>query len=161
MSDSPADILARQCVDALFARDRASQHLGMTIESVGPGRASVTMPVTATMVNGHDICHGGYVVLVADSAFAFACNTYDRVTVAAGLDVTFLRSARLGDLLVATAVERARVGKSGIYDVTVVRRTGRESDVVAEFRGRSRVVGGTVLAGATEVAGGGLQNTEE
>ena len=162
MSDAPADIeLARQCAEALYARDRASQHLGMTIEAVGPGRATVTMPVTATMVNGHDICHGGYVVLVADSAFAFACNTYDRVTVAAGLDVTFLRSARLGDVLVATAVERARVGKSGIYDVTVARRIEGEPEVVAEFRGRSRVVVGTVLTGGTEVAGGGMQSTEE
>jgi phenylacetic acid degradation protein PaaD len=162
MSEPAAQMqLARRCVEALYARDRASQHLGMTIESVGPGLATVTMPVTATMVNGHDICHGGYVVLVADSAFAFACNTYDQVTVAAGLDVTFLRSARLGDVLVATAVERARVGKSGIYDVTVTRRTEGEPEAVAEFRGRSRVVGGTVLAGGTQVAGGGMQSTEE
>jgi len=147
MSQAPADIaMARRCAETLYARDRASQHLGMTIESVGPGRATVTMPVTETMVNGHDICHGGYVVLVADSAFAFACNTYDQVTVAAGLDVTFLRSARLGDVLVATAVERVRAAKTGIYDVTVARRTDNGPEVVAEFRGRSRVVAGTILS---------------
>src|SRR5215510_8688778 len=94
-SADAADALARRCAEALYRRDRASQGLGMAIESVGPGRATLTMPVTDTMLNGHDICHGGYVVTLADSAFAFACNTYDQVTVAAGLDVTFLRSARL------------------------------------------------------------------
>ncbi len=162
MSDAPADVqLAQGCAEALYARDRASQHLGMTIESVGPGRATMRMPVTATMVNGHDICHGGYVVLVADSAFAFACNTYDQVTVAAGLDVTFLRSARLGDVLVAIAVERARVGKSGLYDVTVTRRNEGEPEVVAEFRGRSRVVGGTVLGSDAVVAAGEMQAAGE
>lgn len=118
----------------------------MTIEAVGPGRAIVTMPVTEAMLNGHDICHGGYVVTLADSAFAFACNTYDQVTVAAGLDVTFLRSARLGDVLVATAVERSRLGKTGIYDVTVSRHHDGGPEVVAEFRGRSRVLGGTIVA---------------
>jgi acyl-CoA thioesterase len=121
----------------------------MTVDSVGPGLATVSMPVTETMLNGHDICHGGYVVTLADSAFAFACNTYDQVTVAAGLDVTFLRSARLGDVLVATAVERARLGKSGIYDVTVVRHRDGGPEVVAEFRGRSRVIGGAILTGDT------------
>ncbi len=158
----PADIeLAQRCADTLFARDLASQRLGMRIESVEPGRATVTMPVTEAMLNGHDICHGGYVVLVADSAFAFACNTYDRVTVAAGLDVTFLRSARLGDILIATAVERSRMGKSGIYDVTVARQTGGGREVVAEFRGRSRVIGGTILDGEAVVGPGTVQTTAE
>ena len=94
MSEAPTDVaLARRCAEMLYARDRASQHLGMTIEAVGPGRATVTMHVTETMINGHDICHGGYVRAGRPTrAFAFACNTYDRVTVAAGLDVTFLRS---------------------------------------------------------------------
>src|SRR5262245_44787351 len=103
MADDSAQILARRCAETLYARHQASQSLGMTIEDAGPGRAVLRMPVTETMLNGHDICHGGYVVMVADSAFAFACNTYDRVTVAAGFDVTFLRSARLGEVLVATA----------------------------------------------------------
>ena len=145
MTRASADTLARRCAETLYARDRASQHLGMTIVDVAPGRAVVRMPVIETMLNGHDICHGGYVVMVADSAFAFACNTYDRVTVAAGFDVSFLRSARLGDVLVASATEQARVGNSGIYDVTVIRKSGTGSEVVAEFRGRSRVVAGTVL----------------
>ena len=145
---SPEDLkLARECAETLYARDRASQHLGMIVESVEPGRATVTMPVTETMLNGHDICHGGYMVMVADSAFAFACNTYDQVTVAAGLDVTFLRPARLGDVLIATATERVRSGRSGIYDVTVARRSDAGTEVVAEFRGRSRVVGGPVRFG--------------
>jgi acyl-CoA thioesterase len=126
----------------MYGADRASRHLGMTIEDVGPGRATLRMPVTDTMINGHDICHGGYVVLLADSAFAFACNTYNQRTVAQGLDVTFLRAVRLGDVLVAVATERARQGRTGIYDVTVSREGG---EVVAEFRGRSRTIDGTLV----------------
>jgi phenylacetic acid degradation protein PaaD len=134
--------LARRCAEAMYAADRASQHLGMTIEDVAPGRATLRMPVTDIMINGHDICHGGYVVLLADSAFAFACNTYNQRTVAQGLDVTFLRAVRLGDVLVAVATERARQGRTGIYDVTVSRQGG---EVVAEFRGRSRTIDGTLV----------------
>jgi phenylacetic acid degradation protein PaaD len=134
--------LARRCAEAMYAADRASQHLGMTIEDVAPGRATLRMPVTDIMINGHDICHGGYVVLLADSAFAFACNTYNQRTVAQGLDVTFLRAVRLGDVLVAVATERARQGRTGIYDVTVSRQSG---EVVAEFRGRSRTIDGTLV----------------
>jgi acyl-CoA thioesterase len=104
------------------------------------------MTVAATMVNGHDIAHGGYVFLLADTAFAFACNTYDEVTVAAGADVTFVAPARLGDELVAEAVERRRFGRSGVYDVTVTRGPG--GDVVAEFRGRSRSLGRPLLDGS-------------
>ena len=126
----------------MYGADRASRHLGMTIEDVGPGRATLRMPVTDTMINGHDICHGGYVVLLADSAFAFACNTYNQRTVAQGLDVTFLRAVRLGEVLVAKATERARQGRTGIYDVTVSREGG---EVVAEFRGRSRTIEGTLV----------------
>jgi acyl-CoA thioesterase len=136
------DALAQRCAETMYATDRASQHLGMTIEEVAPGRATLRMPVTDIMINGHDICHGGYVVLLADSAFAFACNTYNQRTVAQGLDVTFLRAVRLGDMLVAVATERARQGRTGIYDVTVSREGG---DVVAEFRGRSRTIDGTLL----------------
>src|SRR4030095_14011053 len=112
------DALAKRCAETMYATDRASQHLGMTIEEVAPGRATLRMPVTDIMINGHHICHGGYVVLLADSAFAFACNTYNQRTVAQGLDVTFLRAVRLGDMLVAVATERARQGRTGIYDVT-------------------------------------------
>jgi acyl-CoA thioesterase len=126
----------------MYDADLASQHLGIEITEVAPGRARATMTVTATMVNGHDICHGGYVFLLADTAFAFACNTYDRVTVAASCDVVFVRPARAGQRLVADAGERIRHGRSGIYDVTVRADGG---DVVAEFRGRSRTLGRPIL----------------
>jgi acyl-CoA thioesterase len=142
MADADAD-LARRCVEAMYAADRASAHLGIEIDDVGPGRATARMTVTETMINGHDICHGGYIVLLADTAFAFACNTYDRRTVAVGADVSFLASARLGDALVAVAVERTRRGRSGLYDVTVT----RGGEVIAEFRGRSLMVAGTLLGG--------------
>jgi acyl-CoA thioesterase len=141
-----ADVeLASRCAEAMYARDRASQHLGIAVTGVAPGRATATMAITATMVNGHDIAHGGYVFLLADTAFAFACNTYDEVTVAAGADVVFLSPARLGDELVAIAAERSRSGRTGVYDVTVRRGTG--GDVVAEFRGRSRSLGRPLLDG--------------
>jgi acyl-CoA thioesterase len=97
------------------------------------------------MVNGHGLCHGGFITALADSAFAFACNTYDDVTVAAGLDITFVTSARLGDELVAQAVERVRAGRSGLYDVTV-RRVSDPGPPVAEVRGRSRSLGRPILA---------------
>ena len=96
------------------------------------------MTVRDDMVNGHGSCHGGFIATLADSAFAFACNTYDDVTVAAGFDIVFVAAARLGEELVATAVERARFGRSGLYDVTMTRRHGSEQAVIAEFRGRSR-----------------------
>ena len=120
----------------MYERDLASQHLGIEISEVRPGRARARMRVTAEMVNGHDIAHGGYVFLLADDAFAFACNTYGQVTVAAAAEVVFLTPARLGDELVAEAVERTRYGRSGIYDVTV--RRAADNAVIAEFRGHSR-----------------------
>jgi acyl-CoA thioesterase len=115
----------------------------MAVIGVGPGTAEVSMTVRRDMVNGWDLCHGGIIASLADSAFAFACNSYGIVTVAAGFEVTFLESARLGDELVATAVERALRGRSGLYDVTV-RRTSDEA-VIAEFRGRSRSTGRAIL----------------
>ncbi len=133
--------LARRCAEALFAADEASRAAGITVSDVGPGCASAHLTVRADMVNGHDICHGGYVFLLADSAFAFACNTYDVVTVAQACDVVFVAPARVGDDLTATAVERLRSGRTGIYDVTV----RRGDDVVAEFRGRSRSTGARIL----------------
>ena len=129
------DALARRCAEAMYAADLASQHLGIVITDAAPGRATATMTVTEDMVNGHAIGHGGYVFTVADTAFAFACNTYNERTVAAGADINFLAPVSAGDVLTATAIERSRRGRSGIYDVTV--RTG-DGTVVAEFRGRSR-----------------------
>jgi acyl-CoA thioesterase len=116
--------------------DLASRSLGMVLDDAGPGHATVRMTITETMVNGHAIAHGGYVFLLADTAFACACNSHGPVAVAAGADITFVAAARLGDELRARAQERVSYGRSGIYDVTVT----RGDDVIAEFRGRSRVL---------------------
>jgi acyl-CoA thioesterase len=139
-----ADDLARACAcaAALWAGDRASQGLGMRIERVGPGEAVLSMTVRDDMTNGHGTCHGGFIFTLADSAFAFACNSHDQRAVAQHCSVTFLQPGRRGDRLVATAVERVREGRSGLCDVTV--RDG-EGQVVAEFRGLSRTVAGKVL----------------
>jgi acyl-CoA thioesterase len=110
--------------------------LGMEIVSVRPGTATLSMTVRADMINGWELCHGGLIASLADSAFAFACNTHGTVTVASGFDVTFVESAKLGDELVAVATERALRGRSGVYDVTVTRAS--DDTVIAEFRGRSR-----------------------
>jgi acyl-CoA thioesterase len=120
----------------MWADDPASAALGMTLDELGAGRAVVSMTVRADMVNGHGMCHGGLVAALADSAFALACNSRGAPTVASGFDVTFLAPAHEGDVLVATASERALRGRSGLYDVTVC----RDDDVVAEFRGRSRTL---------------------
>ncbi len=122
---------------AMFAADQASRGVGMELLQVGRGSAVVQMRVALQMLNGHAIAHGGYVFMLADTAFACACNSDGTVTVAAGADITFIAPVREGDVLVATAAERARYGRSGIYDVTV----RRGDDVVAEFRGRSRTLG--------------------
>jgi len=134
---SPEEV-ARRSADAMWAGDRASQALGMSIDAVGPGRATLRMTVRADMVNGHDIGHGGLTFALADSAFAFACNSYNRRTVAAGAEVRFRAPTRAGDVLVATAVERERDDRDGVYEVTVT----RGDTVVATFIGRSREVGG-------------------
>ena len=127
----------RTAAHDMLDRDVASRALGIELVEAADGRAVARMRVTATMVNGHAIAHGGYVFLLADTAFACACNAAGPTTVAAGADITFVAAAREGDLLVATAAERVRYGRSGLYDVTVTRGDG---DVVAEFRGRSRTV---------------------
>ena len=123
--------------DDMYARDLTCQTLGIALEDVGPGRASMRMVVTANMVNGHGTTHGGYIFLLADAAFAYACNSYGPVTVAQSAHITFLRPARVGDQLTAQAVERARQSQYGIYDVTVHRAEGQ---VIAEFRGHSVVL---------------------
>lgn len=135
------DRLARACAEAMWVGDRASRDLGMVLEDVAPGRAVVSMTVREDMVNGHGLCHGGLIATLADSAFAFACNSHGTVTVAAGFTVDFVRAARLGDVLVAEAREVTLRGRSGLYDVTV----RRDRAVVAEFRGRSRSLGTPVL----------------
>ncbi|MGC1909936.1 MAG: hydroxyphenylacetyl-CoA thioesterase PaaI [Candidatus Dormiibacterota bacterium] len=131
--------LAERCAEEMFRADRATRELGMVIEDVGPGRSRLRMVVSGSMINGHGICHGGYLFTLADSAFAFACNTYGEKVLAFGADIVFLSPAHLDDELVAVAEERVLDGRNGIYDVTVTQRpTGR---VVAEFRGRSRIAG--------------------
>jgi acyl-CoA thioesterase len=142
--------LARACADAMWADDAASRGLGMQLISVEPGHAVIAMTVTEKMVNGHNICHGGYIFLLADSAFAFACNTYNQRTVAQQCAITFLRAAQLGDRLVANAVERQRAGRSGIYDITVTREGGA---VIAEFRGHSRTIEGELVPGVALAQG--------
>ena len=129
--------LAERSAAAMYGNDLASRHLGIQIDQVAPGRATARMLVRDTMINGHDICHGGYVFLLADTAFAFACNSRGPVTVAAGADITFLRPAHAGDLLEARATERSASGRSGIYDVTV---RLPDTTVIAEFRGHSRTL---------------------
>ena len=129
--------LAQRAAAAMYDADLASRHLGIQIEQIGPGRATARMQVRDTMLNGHAICHGGYVFLLADTAFAFACNTYGPTTVAAACDVVFLGPAHLDDELIAEATERHRFGRSGIYDVTV---RLPDTTVIAEFRGHSRTL---------------------
>ena len=124
----------------MWAGDRASQALGMSLAEVGPGRATLRMTVREDMVNGHDIGHGGLTFALADSAFAFACNSYNRRTVAAGADIRFRAPTRCGDTLVASAVERSREGRDGVYDVTVT----VDETVVATFVGHAREIGGSL-----------------
>jgi acyl-CoA thioesterase len=121
---------------AMFADDVASRSLGMELVRAAEGTAVVRMQVTGQMVNGYDIAHGGYLFMLADTAFACACNSHGALTVAAGAEISFVASARLGDELVATAMMRTRYGRNGIYDVTVQ----RGDEIIAEFRGRSRAV---------------------
>lgn len=135
-------MLAQACADRMWASDHASRGLGMQLTGVGPGTATVEMTVREDMVNGHGICHGGLISTLADSAFAFACNSHGTVTVAAGFTVDFVAPGRLGDTLVATAREVLVRGRSGLYDVTVT----CGEDVIAQFRGRSRSLGRPVLA---------------
>ena len=142
MSDalSPQEV-ARRSAEAMWAGDRASRGLGMQVAEVAPGRATVTMTVRDDMVNGHAIGHGGLTFALADSAFAVACNSYNRITLAASCEIRFLAPTRLGDLLVATAEERSREGRDGVYEVTV----RRDETVVATFVGRSKEIRGTLF----------------
>lgn len=135
------DELARASADAMWSADTASRGLGMEIIEVAPGRATLTMTVGDAMLNGHAIAHGGYIFTLADSAFAFACNSYGERTVAVHCSISFIKSAAKGDRLVATAREVSRSGRSGIYDVSVA----VDGNVIAEFRGHSRTIGGSIV----------------
>jgi acyl-CoA thioesterase len=138
---SPDDI-ARACAEAMWKEDDASKGLGMEIVEVSPGRATLAMTIKPHMVNGQRIAHGGFIFTLADSAFAFACNSHNERAVAAQGNITFVRPGKLGDRLVAAAREVSRIGRSGIYDVRV---TNGDEKVIAEFRGHSRVIGGVWL----------------
>src|SRR5258705_1458919 len=134
---SPDD-LARACADAMWKEDDASKGLGMEILQISAGEAMLTMTVKPHMVNGHGIAHGGFIFLLADSAFAFACNSHNERTVAAQCNIAFIRPGKLGDRLIATARELSRTGRSGIYDVRVT----VDDTAIAELRGHSRTIGG-------------------
>lgn len=133
-----AQATAEKVRDVMLADDAATKMLGMQIAEVAPGRAVVTMAVRADMLNGFAICHGGLIATLADSAFAFACNARNALTVASGFGIDILKSAKLNDVLTATAEETSLAGRTGLYDVTVRNQQG---DLIAMFRGRSYRLG--------------------
>ena len=139
--DQKAQALAELAGRTMFERDPASQALGMVLDDIRPGYARMTMTVRPDMLNGHATCHGGYIFMLADSAFAFACNSHNLSTVGAGCTIDYLAPGRAGDVLVAEATEQALQGKTGVYDVTVKTADGR---TIALFRGKSHRISGTV-----------------
>jgi acyl-CoA thioesterase len=148
-AQAPTDpqALAEAVGEHMFKRDLASQMLGMKIESIGPGAARLSMRVRPDMLNGHRICHGGFIFTLADSCFAFACNSRNHSTVAAACMIDFLAPAEEGDLLIAQAKEQSLAGRSGVYDIAVSHADGR---TIALFRGKSRRIAGEVLGDAPQ-----------
>jgi acyl-CoA thioesterase len=140
---SPDD-LARACAEAMWKEDDASKGLGMEILEIKAGKAVLAMKILPHMVNGHGIAHGGFIFTLADSAFAFACNSHNERAVAAQCNISFILPGKLGDLLIATAREISRTGRSGIYDVRVT----VDQTAIAELRGHSRTIGGTWVGSA-------------
>ena len=138
--------LAELAGKTMYERDPASKGLGMTLDEIRPGYARMSMRVRADMLNGHASCHGGFIFTLADSAFAFACNSHNLNTVGAGCTIDYLAPGREGDLLTAEAVEQALAGNTGVYDVTV---TNAEGKTIALFRGKSHRVSGMVTDAAT------------
>lgn len=145
------DHIAKRSAEAMWARDDASKWLGASLDSVGPGTATMSMTVEKHHTNGHDICHGGFIFTLADSAFAFACNSYNQVVVAQHNTISFIAPGAVGDRLTAKAREISRNGRSGLYDVSVTNQDGK---LIAEFRGASRAIKGqhfeAQIAGGTE-----------
>lgn len=137
-----AEDIARRSATAMWEADATSRGLGMAIEHIAPGEADLSMSVRGDMVNGHDICHGGFIFTLADSAFAYACNTYNQVTVAHSCEIVFLQSGKLDERLTARAREVYRLGRNGVYDVTVTNQAGEK---IALFRGKSRTVKGEIV----------------
>ncbi|ANI15112.1 phenylacetic acid degradation protein PaaD [Pseudomonas citronellolis] len=146
MTERTPEQLARACTDAMFSRDQATQRLGIALLDAGPGSARLRMPVREDMIQGHGTCHGGFLFALADSAFAFACNSYDEATVAIGCSIDYVAPARLGDELTATASEQSRSGRTGNYDVRIENQHGQ---LIALFHGKSYKVRGTVLTQET------------
>jgi acyl-CoA thioesterase len=140
---SGASLTPQQVADAvregMYAKDRATRALGMAIVEMAPGTATLRMSVREDMLNGHDICHGGFITTLADSAFAFACNSYNELTVASGFGVDLVAPARLGDVLTARCVEVSKAGRTGVYDADVTNQRGER---IAVFRGRSYTMKG-------------------
>ena len=137
-----AQALAERVAAGMYERDRASIALGLRLVSVGPGRAELSMTVRADMLNGHAICHGGFIFTLADSAFAYSCNSYNLATVASGCSIDFLAPAREGDVLTAHAAERSAAGRTGVYDIEVTNQRGEK---IALFRGKSYRIKGHVV----------------
>jgi acyl-CoA thioesterase len=144
LSPADAQALAERVADSMYAKDTASQGLGVRILRVAPGHAELTMTVRADMLNGHQICHGGFIFTLADSSFAYACNSYNLNTVASGCSIDFLAPAREGDVLVAIAQERSISGRTGVYDIEVRSEAGVK---IALFRGKSYRIKGHVVDG--------------
>jgi len=137
-------ILAEAVRDAMLAKDRATRSLGMSVDAISPGCATVSMTICDDMLNGFDVCHGGLITTLADSAFAFACNSYNELTVASGITIDIVAPARAGDVLTAAASEVTRAGRTGVYDVEVRNQRGER---VAVFRGRSYTIKGKPVIG--------------
>ena len=131
--------IAEKCADIMWKNDQASRGLGIVLENISPGAAEMSLVVEEKHLNGHAICHGGFIFTLADSAFAFACNSYNQSTVAHSNTITFISPAYKGQRLLAKAVEKSRIGRSGIYDVSV---TNEKNETIAEFRGNSRTISG-------------------
>lgn len=140
--DLDALAMAKATAEVMFAGDEASKSLGMRLIEVRPGYARLFMRIEASMLNGHKTCHGGFIFVLADSAFAFACNSHNRITVAAGAAIDFLAPGRLGDELTAVAEERTRSKRTGLYDVSVYNQNG---ELIAMFRGRSHQLDGKLV----------------
>ena len=139
-----AQALADATAAAMWSRDQAAQALGMRIETVRPGYSKLTMTVRPDMVNGHHICHGGMIFTLADTAFAYSCNSYNKNTVASACNIDFLAPGKEGELLEAEAIEQSQSGRTGVYDVTV---RGANGKTIALFRGKSYRINGEVIAG--------------
>lgn len=145
MNTLSAQATAEMVRDGMYPNDHATKALGIAVQSIGPGTAMLSMTVRRDMLNGHQTCHGGMIATLADSAFAFACNSYNELTVASGFSIDLLAPAREGDVLTATASEMSKAGRTGVYDVEVRNQRGER---IAIFRGRSYTLKGKPVVAA-------------